>query len=74
MVQFRINKHFLNVVCTSRTISRSKRHLPPTHYMLKIESYSILSETVEKYESGVFEAGGHKWWTLMLYPLNYFFI
>nr|XP_023875700.1 uncharacterized protein LOC111988161 [Quercus suber] len=48
-------------------ITRSKRHLPPTHYMLKIESYSILSETVEKYESGVFEAGGHKW-RLSLYP------
>ncbi|XP_075644038.1 MATH domain and coiled-coil domain-containing protein At3g58370-like [Castanea sativa] len=49
------------------SITRSKRHLPPSHYMLKIESYSILSETVEKYESGVFEAGGHKW-RLSLYP------
>ncbi|XP_065635173.1 MATH domain and coiled-coil domain-containing protein At3g58370 isoform X1 [Quercus suber] len=53
--------------CDELSISRSKRHLPPTHYMLKIESYSILSETVEKYESGVFEAGGHKW-RLSLYP------
>ncbi|KAK7846084.1 hypothetical protein CFP56_008365 [Quercus suber] len=41
--------------------------------MLKIKSYSILSKATEKYESGVFEACGHKWWTLMLYTLNYFF-
>ncbi|KAF3963571.1 hypothetical protein CMV_012060 [Castanea mollissima] len=53
--------------CDELSITRSKRHLPPTHYMLKIESFSMLSETAEKYESGVFEAGGHKW-RLSLYP------
>ena len=42
------------------------RHFRPAHYLLKIQSYSLLCETgVEKYDSGVFEVGGHKWWILM---------
>ncbi|XP_050281369.1 ubiquitin C-terminal hydrolase 12-like [Quercus robur] len=49
-------------------ITRTARHFRPTHFLLKIQSYSLLCETgVEKYESGVFEAGGHKW-RLSLYP------
>ncbi|XP_056166107.1 uncharacterized protein LOC115692625 isoform X2 [Syzygium oleosum] len=41
---------------------------PPTHYVLKIQSYSLLSKnSVDKYESGVFQAGGYKW-KLVLYP------
>ncbi|GMY23311.1 MATH domain and coiled-coil domain-containing protein At2g05420-like isoform X1, partial [Fagus crenata] len=43
-------------------------HYRPTHYLLKIQSYSLLIDTgVEKYEGGVFEASGHKW-RLSLYP------
>ncbi|PKI55049.1 hypothetical protein CRG98_024556 [Punica granatum] len=45
-----------------------KREYPPAHYSLKINSFSLLSATkVEKYESGIFEAGGYKW-SLSLYP------
>jgi hypothetical protein len=53
----------LNIPNVFAAITRSTRHFPPTHYKLKIESYSLLSEIgLEKYESGVFEAGGHKWY------------
>ncbi|XP_050284968.1 uncharacterized protein LOC126724496 isoform X2 [Quercus robur] len=48
-------------------ITRSTRDLPPAHFSLKIESYSLLSQAVlEKFESCVFEACRHKW--LYLYP------
>ncbi|KAK7844151.1 ubiquitin carboxyl-terminal hydrolase 12 [Quercus suber] len=54
--------------CNEFAITRTARHFRPTHFLLKIQSYSLLCETgVEKYESGVFEAGGHKW-RLSLYP------
>ncbi|KAI3497387.1 hypothetical protein L1887_39957 [Cichorium endivia] len=47
-------------------LSTTKRE--PAHYMLKIESFSILSEDETiKIESDVFEASGHKW-RLDLYP------
>ncbi|XP_048427957.1 uncharacterized protein LOC103961303 isoform X1 [Pyrus x bretschneideri] len=40
----------------------------PTHYTLKIGSFSWLTEIfADKYESGGFEAGGYKW-KLVLYP------
>ncbi|KAM5554589.1 hypothetical protein ABKV19_022804 [Rosa sericea] len=49
-------------------VTRSKRDLPPAHFSLKIQTYSLLPKTeVEKYDSGVFEAGGHKW-RLSLHP------
>ncbi|KAJ6971993.1 hypothetical protein NC653_032528 [Populus alba x Populus x berolinensis] len=49
-------------------LTRSKRDLPPMHYTLKIESFSLLLKTkVEKYESDVFKAGGYTW-RLCLYP------
>nr|XP_028947221.1 BTB/POZ and MATH domain-containing protein 3-like [Malus domestica] len=41
---------------------------PPTHYALKIQSFSVLTKTsADEYESGEFEAGGYKW-KLVLYP------
>ncbi|KAL0007661.1 hypothetical protein SO802_009163, partial [Lithocarpus litseifolius] len=50
------------------TIKRTKRHFRPAHYLLKIQSYSLLCDTgMEKYDSGVFEASGHKW-RLSIYP------
>ncbi|KAK9266338.1 hypothetical protein L1049_012669 [Liquidambar formosana] len=49
-------------------IVRVLRDVPPAHYILKIESFSLLAATqVEKYESGDFEASGYKW-RLSLYP------
>ncbi|KAM1327861.1 hypothetical protein ACFX13_012240 [Malus domestica] len=40
----------------------------PTHYTIKIGSFSWLTEIfADKYESGGFEAGGYKW-KLVLYP------
>ncbi|KAI3780452.1 hypothetical protein L2E82_10433 [Cichorium intybus] len=40
----------------------SYRKNEPAHYLLKIESFSILSEAgTIKFESEVFETGGHKW-------------
>ncbi|XWS45850.1 hypothetical protein CRYUN_Cryun14cG0014700 [Craigia yunnanensis] len=48
-------------------ITRVTRDLPPAHCLLKINSFSLFAESIEKYESGVFEAGGYKW-RLLLYP------
>ncbi|KAJ6679374.1 hypothetical protein OIU79_019188 [Salix purpurea] len=49
-------------------VTGTKRDLPPAHFSLEIESFSLLRNTeVEKYESDVFEAGGYKW-RLCLYP------
>ncbi|KAL6292877.1 hypothetical protein ACE6H2_001019 [Prunus campanulata] len=43
-------------------LSRSLSNSPPTHYSLKIESFSTLTEnSVDTYESGEFGAGGYKW-------------
>ncbi|XP_060189927.1 uncharacterized protein LOC132618961 isoform X3 [Lycium barbarum] len=40
----------------------------PAHYLLKIESFSLLLESgVEKFESNEFEAGGYKW-KMIIYP------
>ncbi|KAG5514267.1 hypothetical protein RHGRI_035615 [Rhododendron griersonianum] len=44
------------------------RYTPPTHYSLKIQSFSLLSKSsVDKYTSDKFEAGDHKW-KLTIYP------
>ncbi|XVF79795.1 hypothetical protein PTKIN_Ptkin15bG0018400 [Pterospermum kingtungense] len=50
-------------------IIRVTRDLPPAHYLFQINSFSLLAEeeSIEKYESGLFEAGGYKW-RLLLYP------
>ncbi|CAN6726701.1 unnamed protein product [Malus baccata var. baccata] len=47
-----------------RTISDA----PPTYYTVKIQSVSLLTEkSLEKYESGDFEARGYKW-KMVFYP------
>ncbi|KAL3742781.1 hypothetical protein ACJRO7_018147 [Eucalyptus globulus] len=51
---------------TARESAKYMRALQPAHYLLKIESFDVLS-TLDKYDSGVFEAGGYKW-RLSLYP------
>ncbi|KAG5596727.1 hypothetical protein H5410_037959 [Solanum commersonii] len=44
------------------------RDASPTHYSLKIESFSLLSESgIDKFESSVFNAGGYKW-KMIIYP------
>lgn len=53
---------------TGGGIVRYKRDVPPAHFSFKIESFSQLLKTqTEKYETGVFEAGGYKW-KLIFYP------
>ncbi|KAJ1413464.1 TRAF-like [Sesbania bispinosa] len=49
-------------------ISRFISDAPPAHYIMKIQSFSLLTKnSIERYESGEFEAGGYKW-KLVLYP------
>ena len=43
-------------------IIRSVSDTPPTHYAVIIQSFSLLSENAQKYESAEFEAGGYKWY------------
>lgn len=43
-------------------VLRSISDLPPTHYTVKINSFSLLTKNnIDKYYSGEFEAGGYKW-------------
>ncbi|XVF62363.1 hypothetical protein PTKIN_Ptkin09bG0001700 [Pterospermum kingtungense] len=49
-------------------VATSISEAAPGHYVLKIQSFSLLAKSgIEKYESGEFEAGGYKW-KLVLYP------
>ncbi|KAJ1403029.1 TRAF-like [Sesbania bispinosa] len=42
-------------------ISRSIVDAPPAHYIVRIESFSLLTKnSIERYESGKFDAGGYK--------------
>ncbi|KAK4737927.1 hypothetical protein R3W88_001624 [Solanum pinnatisectum] len=44
------------------------REALPAHYLLKVESFSLLSESgIDKFESNEFEAGDHKW-KMIIYP------
>ncbi|KAF7813344.1 MATH domain and coiled-coil domain-containing protein [Senna tora] len=45
------------------------RDMRPSHFSLKIQSYSLLVDHHVGYESGIFEAGGYKW-SLVFYPLG----
>nr|GMC85748.1 MATH domain and coiled-coil domain-containing protein At2g01790-like [Ipomoea batatas] len=49
-------------------VERSKRDIPPAHFIFMIRSFSLLSETGnEKHESGIFKACDKKW-KLCVYP------
>ncbi|XP_038721858.1 MATH domain and coiled-coil domain-containing protein At3g58400 isoform X2 [Tripterygium wilfordii] len=49
-------------------VAKSISEAPPTHCTVKIQSFSLLQKnSVEKYESGDFDAGGYKW-KLILCP------
>ena len=50
-------------MCLVAGISRSISHVPPTHYTIKIQSFSLLMKnSIERYESRNFEAGGYRWY------------
>ncbi|XP_039042791.1 uncharacterized protein LOC120181804 [Hibiscus syriacus] len=49
-------------------VERSISEAAPCHYVLKIQSFSLLAKNgIEKYESAEFQASGYKW-KLILYP------
>ncbi|PIM98003.1 Speckle-type POZ protein SPOP [Handroanthus impetiginosus] len=48
-------------------VSGSTSDTPPTHYILKIDSFSLLTKNNERYTSAKFEAGGYDW-KLVLHP------
>ncbi|GLU05158.1 hypothetical protein SLE2022_222720 [Rubroshorea leprosula] len=57
-----------SVSTTQDGVVRSISDAPPTHYVVKIQLFSLLlKNSVENYESGDFEAGSYKW-KLILYP------
>ncbi|KAM6576430.1 hypothetical protein CsatB_028267 [Cannabis sativa] len=47
--------------------SRCMRNVPPAHYLMKVESFSLLSKSNDKHDSSFFEVGGYKW-RLSFYP------
>ncbi|CAI9302998.1 unnamed protein product [Lactuca saligna] len=62
------HRHHHRPLMLERDMLLSTTKNEPSHYMLKIEYFSILSEAGNiKIESDVFEASGHKW-RLDLYP------
>ncbi|XP_059654711.1 MATH domain and coiled-coil domain-containing protein At3g58250-like [Cornus florida] len=48
-------------------LKRTLRDVQPSHYIFKIQSFSMLLKNIGNYESGVFEAGSYKW-KLSFYP------
>ncbi|GJY66883.1 putative ubiquitinyl hydrolase 1 [Tanacetum coccineum] len=62
-----IDTHAISFFSQAR-MSRLRGKTEPAHYMLKIESFSLLSQAgTPKFESDIFEASGYKW-RLELYP------
>ncbi|XP_030498823.2 MATH domain and coiled-coil domain-containing protein At3g44800 [Cannabis sativa] len=52
----------------SDDICRSISDVPPTHYTIKVQSFSLLAKnSIDRYESRSFEAGGYKW-NLVIHP------
>uniref|UniRef100_A0A161XUZ5 MATH domain-containing protein n=1 Tax=Daucus carota subsp. sativus TaxID=79200 RepID=A0A161XUZ5_DAUCS len=60
-------KDQLNHRDISKEVTRSNRDVPPSDYLLKIESFSLVSKAMDNYLSNYFEAGGYKW-RLSIYP------
>lgn len=52
-------------------IIRTIRDIPPAHFLLNINSFSLFAKenSTDKYESGIFEAGGYKWCVLFNFPI-----
>ncbi|WCJ18791.1 TRAF-like family protein [Euphorbia peplus] len=61
----------IKIIQSQVEMKRSNRDAPPSHFTLKIKSFSLLPEMVkktdDKYESAEFEADGYRW-KLVLYP------
>ncbi|XP_061989810.1 ubiquitin C-terminal hydrolase 12-like isoform X2 [Rosa rugosa] len=54
--------------CDQNGVLRSYSGSSPSHYSLKVDSFSFMTEnSVEGYEAEEFAAGGHKW-KLVIYP------
>lgn len=52
----------------NKGVATSVSDRPPTHYTVKIQFFSLLTKnSIERYESGDFDAGGYKW-KLIIYP------
>ncbi|KAL5822655.1 hypothetical protein ACOSQ3_020574 [Xanthoceras sorbifolium] len=49
------------------TLIVSGRNAPPSHYLIKIESFSILKASIKTCISDEFDAGGYKW-KFCIYP------
>ncbi|XP_059654604.1 uncharacterized protein LOC132301363 [Cornus florida] len=56
-----------NIIDAVAELKRTLRDVHPSHYIFKIQSFSMLLKNIGNYESGVFEAGGYKW-KLSIYP------
>ncbi|TYG99652.1 hypothetical protein ES288_A10G212200v1 [Gossypium darwinii] len=68
LVSDNLDAHILCRLVKFAEVERSISDTAPCHYILKIQSFSLLSKNgIEKYESGEFQAGGYKW-KLVLYP------
>ena len=56
---------------------RDERDFGPAHFALKIESYSLLSNAPnghgKRYESGIFDVEGYKWYVEMLRAFSFSF-
>ncbi|EXB80281.1 Ubiquitin carboxyl-terminal hydrolase 12 [Morus notabilis] len=49
-------------------VLRSISNVPPAHYTIKLQSFSLLMKnSIDRYASNQFEAGGYKW-NLVIYP------
>ncbi|PIN19460.1 Speckle-type POZ protein SPOP [Handroanthus impetiginosus] len=57
-----------SIVFLPNCVSGSTSDTPPTHYILKIDSFSLLAKNnIERYISSDFKAGGYDW-KLVLHP------
>lgn len=43
-----------------------RREVYPRDYLLTVKSFTTLQRVADKYESGVFAVGDHKWWGFFL--------
>ncbi|XP_059650181.1 uncharacterized protein LOC132295937 [Cornus florida] len=58
----------MSKIVAANEIRKTLRDVQPSHYIFKIESFSVLLETkTENYQSDVFEVGGYTW-KLSFYP------
>ncbi|MCD7459412.1 hypothetical protein HAX54_040869 [Datura stramonium] len=67
-VGFCITLNMGSIAAEDEEVTVEVRGASPVHYLLKIESFSLLSESgIDKFESNEFEVGGYKW-KMIVYP------